>query len=58
MLKIIVIFMFVFLVILTACTMVLGSYGAMVVGTAIGVIWTVRLIAGIGVSLVITGWLT
>lgn len=56
--KIIGVFVFVFLVMCAVCTALLGSYGAMVIGTAIGVTWTVRLVVAIGVSLVITSWLT
>ncbi len=49
---------FVFLVMVTIVSLFLGNFGAMVLFTAIGIGWTVRLIAAIIISGLIAGSLS
>ena len=50
MIKFGIIFGFVFVVMVTIVSLFLGNFGAMVLFTAIGIGWTVRLIAAIIIS--------
>jgi hypothetical protein len=53
MLKFCGILFFVFIVVISVLSLILGSWGSAVVGTALGVVWTVRLVAAIILSFLI-----
>jgi hypothetical protein len=53
-----IIFGFVFIVMMTVVAILLGSFGASVLFTALGIDWTLRLVAAIVVSTFIAGWLS